>query len=220
VSPRPHPLAALLDAAAHGAFPDADGAIEIFGSPPGPSDAVVAFSSHNVIAAQIDPAEVHARLPPGDPGAPMYPGFLAWLGERLGSSPGMIDLVMVAFARPTRAPGDTSLPLVPTDGAGHPRVDRAVRYRTDVAVYSDSEHRGLAILGRGLAGRREVSIEVAPDHRGAGLGRALAEAAASLVPRGEPLFAQVTPGNVASVRTFLAAGYRPVCSEVLFLRGR
>jgi len=32
------------------------------------------------------------------------------------------------------------------------------------------------------------------------------------------LFAQVSPGNVASMRAFLAAGYRPLCAEVLFLR--
>jgi len=32
------------------------------------------------------------------------------------------------------------------------------------------------------------------------------------------LFAQISPGNVASLRAFLAADYRPVCAEVLFLR--
>jgi hypothetical protein len=32
------------------------------------------------------------------------------------------------------------------------------------------------------------------------------------------LFAQVSPGNTASVRAFLAAGYQPICSEVLFLK--
>ena len=48
----------------------------------------------------------------------------------------------------------------------------------------------------------------------------MAAAAVTLVPEGEPLFAQVSPGNVASVRAFLAAGYRPICSEVLFLRPR
>jgi GNAT superfamily N-acetyltransferase len=73
------------------------------------------------------------------------------------------------------------------------------------------------ILGRGLAGRLEVSVEVEPEHRGAGLGRAMAEAARALAAPGELLFAQVSPGNVASVRAFLAAGYRPVCGEVLFL---
>ena len=46
----------------------------------------------------------------------------------------------------------------------------------------------------------------------------LAAAARGLVPAGEHLFAQVAPGNVASLRAFLAAGYRPIGAEVLFLR--
>jgi GNAT superfamily N-acetyltransferase len=130
----------------------------------------------------------------------------------------MLDLVMVAFGQP---PAPSTLLLVPRgDVAHHPRVRRSNRYRTDVSVYSDQERQGIAVLGRGLAGRREVSVEVDPAHRGIGLGRAMAAAAATLVPPGEPLFAQVSPGNVASVRAFLAAGYRPVCSEVLFLRSR
>jgi hypothetical protein len=33
---------------------------------------------------------------------------------------------------------------------------------------------------------------------------------------GAPLWAQVAPANTASLRAFLAAGYRPVGAEVLF----
>jgi len=36
---------------------------------------------------------------------------------------------------------------------------------------------------------------------------------------GEPLFAQVAPGNAASLRAFLAAGFVPIGAEVLFPRG-
>jgi L-amino acid N-acyltransferase YncA len=61
-----------------------------------------------------------------------------------------------------------------------------------------------------------VAVEVDEDHRGRGLGRALAAAARHLVPGGAPLWAQITPGNAASVRAFLAAGYQPVGAEVLF----
>jgi RimJ/RimL family protein N-acetyltransferase len=60
-----------------------------------------------------------------------------------------------------------------------------------------------------------VSIEVDEDARGRGLGRELALAARALAR--EPVFAQVSPGNSASLRAFLAAGYRPIGSEVLFL---
>jgi hypothetical protein len=40
--------------------------------------------------------------------------------------------------------------------------------------------------------------------------------AAAFVPDGEPLWARVATVNTASLRAFLAAGYRPVCAEVLF----
>ena len=62
---------------------------------------------------------------------------------------------------------------------------------------------------------REASIEVDPGRRGGGLGRALAAAARHLVPDGAPLWAQISPANAASVRAFLAAGFRPVAAEAL-----
>jgi RimJ/RimL family protein N-acetyltransferase len=74
------------------------------------------------------------------------------------------------------------------------------------------------MLGRGLAGRWEIAFEVEPEARGRGLGTALASAGPWLAP-GDPVFAQVSPGNVASLRVLLAAGYRPIGSEVLLLHG-
>jgi hypothetical protein len=110
--------------------------------------------------------------------------------------------------------------LQPRDDLGdHPRVARSRAYREDLHVYSDPDGAAVLMLGHGLAGRWEVSIEVDPGQRDRGLGRTLAAAARRLVPQDEPLFAQVTPGNVASLRAFLAAGYRPIGSEVLFLKG-
>jgi RimJ/RimL family protein N-acetyltransferase len=81
-------------------------------------------------------------------------------------------------------------------------------------VWTTSDDAGLLTLGRGLADRWEVSLEVGPAARGHGLGTALARAACSLTA--EPLWAQVAPANTASLRAFLAAGYRPVAAEVLF----
>jgi ribosomal protein S18 acetylase RimI-like enzyme len=63
-----------------------------------------------------------------------------------------------------------------------------------------------------------MGLEIKPEHRDKGLGRSLIRAAARLAPDGEPLFAQVTPGNARSVRAFLAAGYRPIGSEVVLLK--
>jgi L-amino acid N-acyltransferase YncA len=53
--------------------------------------------------------------------------------------------------------------------------------------------------------------------RGRGLGRRLATAARVLVPDGRPVWAQIAPGNAASVRAFLAAGYAPVGAEALLV---
>lgn len=77
---------------------------------------------------------------------------------------------------------------------------------------------GLIILGRGVAGRLEVAVEVDEHARDRGLGRALFAASRGLVPDGESLWAQVAPGNAASLRAVLAAGFRPLGSEVLLRR--
>jgi len=210
-------MTALLDlllAAAAGRFPPADALVEVFDSPPGPSDAVVAFTAHHVVAADVPAREILERLDPDDVGAPMGARFLAWLAGRLGSEAGMVDAVLAADP-PTGPPATR---LVPRDDlAGHPRVSRSIRYRTGVRVFADPGGRGVLSVGRGLADRLEVSVEVDPEHRGAGVGRELASAARALAD-GEPLFAQVSPGNASSLRAFLAAGYRPLGAEVLFLK--
>ena len=76
------------------------------------------------------------------------------------------------------------------------------------------------ILGRGLAGRWEVAFEVPPELRNRGNGRALATAARHLLPDDRPAWAQCAPGNAASLRALLAAGYLPVGSEVLLTSPR
>ena len=204
-----HPLAGILAEAARGRPPPADGTVVVTGPPPGRASAVVAFTAHHVIAAAVGDGAARARLPEGDLGAPMGAEFLMWLGGRIGATPGTLDVVLAATGT-----GDGAA-LPPIDAAPHPRVGRAVRYRDDVAVFGSDD--GIVVLGRGLAGRREVAVDGAPEHRGRGAGRRLAAAARALTPAGEPLFAQVAPGNAASVRAFLAAGYRPIGAEVLFL---
>jgi GNAT superfamily N-acetyltransferase len=208
-------LSRLLRDAAGGEPPPADGAVEVWPGPDGPVDAVLAFTAHHVIAAGVEPGLVAARLPDGDLGAPMSASFLGWLGERLGSRPGSLDVVLAAEG----VGGTPSLELRPVGDPGrHPRAARAVRYRDDLEVWTDPEGAGVLVLGRGLAGRREVSFEVDPARRNRGLGRRLVAAARHLTPAGEPLFAQVSPGNAASLRVVGAAGFRPIGAEVLFHR--
>ena len=92
-------------------------------------------------------------------------------------------------------------------GQQHPRVVRALRYRDEVRVWQANG--AVLLIGRGLAGRFEVAIEVDEQCRGQGLGARLAVAARRLVPAGEPLWAQIAPGNAASVRAFLPGRLPP-----------
>src|SRR4029453_4699267 len=133
--------------------------VEVWPGPEGPVDAVLAFTAHHVVAAGVDPDLVAAWLPEGDLGAPMSPGFLIWLGERLGSHPGSLDLVLAApglggAPPPDLPPGEDPAP--PPPAAGAQRCRRALR------VWTDPDGAGVLVLGRGLAGRREVSFEVDP----------------------------------------------------------
>jgi hypothetical protein len=208
-----HRLADLLEAAAHGAYPAPDGQVEVLPSPAGFADAVVALTAHTIVAADLDPEGVAAQLPAGNLSAPLQPPFLSWLSEELGTEAGSLDVLLVAGPA-----GTPELELVSVADSDHPRLRRAHRYRSEVRVYEPAEGGALLLVGRGLADRYEVSIEVEADRMGKGLGRSLAQTAPSLVPAGQPLFAQVAPGNAASLRAFLAAGYRPLGAEVLFLR--
>jgi GNAT superfamily N-acetyltransferase len=208
-------LLRLLRDAATGSPPAADGLVEVWPPPPGAADAVLAFTAHHVVAARVDPDLVAARLPDGDLGAPMGAGFLSWLGERLGSQPGSLDVVLAAAGLGGTPPLELRAGV---DPGRHPRVARALRYRDELAVWTDPEGLGVLVLGRGLAGRREVAFEVDPVARNRGLGRLLVAAARHLTPPGEPLFAQVAPGNAASLRVVGAAGFRPIGAEVLFHR--
>ena len=189
--------------------------MEVWPAPAGAVDAVLAFTAHHVVAAGVEPALVAARLPEGDLTAPMSPGFLGWLGEQLGSLPGSLDVVLAARG----LGGVPPLQLrAGVDPDRHPRAARALRYRGDLEVWTAPDGAGVLVLGRGLAGRREVSFEVDPVRRNRGLGRLLVAAARHLTPPGEPLFAQVALGNAASLRVVEAAGFRPIGAEVLFHR--
>jgi GNAT superfamily N-acetyltransferase len=176
--------------------------------------AVLGFTAHHVVAADVDPGWVRSVLPVGSLSAPLSARFLAALADRVGAEPGALDAVLLAPATGVPVP---QLREVGDSGCTeHRRLARAERYRADVRAYA--VRGGLLVLGRGLAGRWEVSLEVDPAYRDRGLGRRLLAAAPGLVPAGEPLWAQVATANVASLRAFLAAGFRPAGAEVLFAR--
>ncbi len=201
-----HPLHEALVAAAHGRFPPIDGVVEVH--PPGRDGqhASVEFTGHAFVLTDRDEHDVLAQGVDAFGGADA-PEFLRWLAGPDGFIASH-DMVLV-----TSGLGDGSLP-VRRDLDEHPRVERARRYRRDVRVHGDSA--GFVCLGRGLVDRLEMSVELLPDRpHGEGNGRRLILEGLGLVPEGDLVWAQVAPGNAASVRAFLSAGFTPIGAEVL-----
>jgi hypothetical protein len=208
-----HPLAVLLDEAAHGRYPPPDGNVLVVPPLPGGLDALVAFTGTFVLAGALAQEEIDARVPRGDFSVPMSAAFVSWISERLGARAATHDVVFVAISN-----GDPPDDLVELTELDHPRVQRARRYRRDVRVYQAPDGGGVVILGRGITGRWEIAFEDDGPAQGAGRGRALAAAGVRMLPEGTPVWAQVAPGNAASMRATLGAGFRPVGSEILFVR--
>jgi len=201
-----HPLAPILEAAAGRRFPPADGGVEVLPPDAAGTRAVVAFSGHAYVLADVNGADLRASGADGYGGA-SKPDVLRWLAGPAGTI-GSLDVVLVAEGRG----GGRLQRRVDLDH--HPRVERATHHRRGVEVYGDAV--GLVVLGHGLAGRRELSVELLdPTVGGRGHGRRLIAHGLDQVPAGERCWAQVAPGNAASLRAFLAAGFVPVCSEVL-----
>jgi hypothetical protein len=171
----------------------------------------MSFPGFVVVAADVERSWVQSWMGDGDFGRPMGPPFLSAMEETLRLEAGVLDAVLLADP----LDGDPPVELSRIHDSDHPRVVRARRYRTDVRVWTTGH--GVLILGRGVCGRWEAAVEVFVDSRNRGHGRDLAVAARHLVPDGRPVWAQVAPGNASSLRAFLAAGFEPVGSEVLFI---
>jgi GNAT superfamily N-acetyltransferase len=144
----------------------------------------------------------------------MSAATLTWLADRLDSTPATFDALLCRIGDGSGAPAW----LREVDGHDHPRVERASRYRSDMRVFVAEDDAAVLVVGRGVCDRWEFGFEVMPDAQGRGVGRKVAAAAAGLVPAGEPLWAQVAPGNAASLRALHAVGFVPVAAEVLFPR--
>jgi GNAT superfamily N-acetyltransferase len=172
---------------------------------------IMAFTGHTVIVTDLGEEWVAARLPHEDLSAPLCPPFLSAMEAATGKRVNNIDILTMAPPEP----GEPDVELSVIEDSDHPRVRRAHRYRTDVTVYRAEG--AVLIVGRGVGGRWEAAVEVDEGARGRGLGRVLAQAARRLVPEQRPIWAQIAPGNAASVRAFLAAGYVPVGAEALLV---
>ncbi len=208
-----HPVATLLVDAAAGRFPVADGGWHRVPPWRPGLEAVLAFTGHAVLAVRDDvPDDLLDRLGPDGFGGAHHPRVLT----ALAGPHGWVDSLDAALvARGTGGPGS----LVPRpDLAGHPRARHAREVRDDVRVLGRATGSSLVTVGRGLGGLAEVSLEIDPAERGRGLGTALFRDLLATVDEGTPVVASVAPGNVASLRAALHAGFRPVASVQLYRR--
>lgn len=214
---RVDPLVRVLGDAAAGRPPSSDGTVDVLPSRgPAHDDVVLALNGRLVITTDVDEAEVRARFPDGDYLTWCDPRSMLWLSERAGRGLGTADILFTAPGLVGRAP----VALVPL-AAEHPRVQESRLRRVEVRGWTTpddgGDRAGMVSVARGLAGRWELAYEVEPAARGRGMGVALAKAGRHLVPADEVLWAQTAPGNVASVRALLAAGFHPVAGETLLL---
>jgi hypothetical protein len=203
--PVDHPLAGVLRAAASGAFPPVDGLAELLPPDAAGTCAVVSFTGHAYVLTEL-PSDALVDLALDGYGAASHPRALLRLAG--DGAIGSLDVVLVR-------PGAGGQPTV-TDRADlehHPRVQRARHHRRDVRVLGDD--RGFVTIGRGLVDRIEMSVELLDHAHGNGAGRQLIDAGLCAISPSELVFAQVAPGNAASLRAFLACGFRPIGSEVL-----
>ena len=211
-----HPLVPILDAAAMGRFPVSDGNVEVFPPDAHGTRAVVALTGHAYVLADVTPAALDQALPEpgtGGFGGALHPDVLRWLADSGDGDRhiGTVDVVLVA-----RGVGGAAAQAVRLDDgvAEHPRVQRALGHRRDVAVVVEPD--GVAVIGCGLVGRRELSVELFdPSTASAGAGRALIASGLRCVPAGAWCWAQVAPGNARSLRAFLSCGFTPIGAEVL-----
>ncbi len=215
-----HPLAELITAAADGRFPAADGGWQRV--PPWRTgvEASFAFTGHSVLSVAPDVTDQRlAALGADGFGGAQDPRLIV----ALAGPDGWIDcLDLVMTGRGTGPAGQPPRLVDRPDLATHPRAVFAAEARDQARPlgYPDRGRGALAVISRGIAGLTELSFELEPDRRGNGGGAGLVRDALTAVPSGELVLAAVAPGNAASVRALLAAGFVPLGAVQLFRRAQ
>jgi len=213
-----HPLAGLITAAAAGQFPDPDGGWERVAPWRPGLEAIFSFTAHAVFAVAPDISDQRiVSLGADGFGGAHDPRLIA----ALAGPAGWIDsLDMLLAGRGTARPGAEPLLVDRPDLAAHPRARFAARIRDEpwVLGYPDRSRSALVTVSRGIAGLTELSFEIEPERRGQRGGARLAADALGALPEGRLAVAAAAPGNAASVRALLAAGFVPLGSFQLFRR--
>lgn len=216
---REHPLARLIADAAAGRFPEPDGGWRRVPPWRPGVEAVVSFTAHAVFAMAPDITDDRlASLGADGFGGAHDPRLIS----ALAGPDGWIDVLdMLMAGRGTGRAGVPPRLVDRPDLASHPRARFAATIRDSPRVlgYPGPDRSALAIISRGIAGLTELSFEVEPERRGQGGGAGLAADALSAIPAGQLAVAAVAPGNAASVRALLSAGFVPLGSIQLFRRG-
>jgi hypothetical protein len=213
-----HPLAGLITAVATGRFPAADGRwTRVPPWRPG-LEAVIAFTGHAVFAVEPDiSGHLLDSLGADGFGGAHDPRLIT----ALAGPDGWIDsLDILMAARGTGRPGIPPVLVSRPDLAGHPRAAFAADIRAGRRILGSQDPgcSALVTISEGIAGLTEVSFELEPGRRGQGGGAKLARDALSTIPAGQLALAAVAPGNAASLRALLAAGFAPLGSLQLFRR--
>jgi hypothetical protein len=213
-----HPLARLITAAVAGRFPDPDGGWERVPPWRPGLEAIFSFTAHAVFAVAPDvPDRRIASLGADGFGGAHDPRLIT----ALAGPEAWIDVLdMLLAGCGTGRPGAPPPLVARPDLATHPRARFAARIRDEPRVlgYPDPRRSALATISRGIAGLTELSFELEPGRRGQGGGARLAADALSVLPAGQLAVAAVAPGNAASVRALLSAGFVPLGSLQLFRR--
>jgi hypothetical protein len=198
----------MIRSAARGHFPPVDGGVEVVPPYLDGVEAVVCFTGHTVVATRLDVEQLVAWGADGFGGA-VLPGALLGLRGPDGELD-VEDVLMVCqgTGTPETVAGEPSALLV-----DHIRVRHALRWRDQVRPFGTEQ--AMFTLARGLGGLTEISYEVATAERARGVGRELLRRALDLVPAGETVIAAAAPGNAASIRALLAAGFVPIGSVQL-----
>lgn len=180
--------------------------------------AIVAFTGHAVLAVALDiPDERLVLLGADGFGGAHDPRLIT----ALAGPGGWIDSLDILMA--SRGTGHPDAPPRLADRpdlAAHPRAAFAARIRDQPRLlgYEDPGRTALAVISRGVAGLTELSFELEPGYRGHGGGTGLVRDALTAIPAGQLVLAAVAPGNAASVRALLSAGFIPLGSVQLFRR--
>jgi hypothetical protein len=213
-----HPLAGLISAAADGRFPEADGGWRRVPPWRPGLEAIVAFTGHAVFAVGPDiPDELLVSLGADGLGGAHDPRLIT----ALAGPGGWIDSLDILLAgRGTGGEGVPPRLADRPDLADHPRMMFAarIRRRPRPVGYADPRRGAIAVISEGIGGLTELGFELEPGYRGRGGGARLVGDALTLIPSGQPVIAAVAPGNAASVRALMSAGFTPLGSLQLFRR--